>query len=110
MAFKDNIKKGTNELLILSLLNREDMYGYQISHMIAQKSNHTYTVTEGSLYPILYRLSQAGYISERVELVKRRSRVYYHLEDSGKLYFQQCMEEYRILNASIWNILGENDE
>lgn len=110
MAFKDNIKKGTNELLVLSLLSREDMYGYQISHTIAQKSNNIYTVTEGSLYPILYRLSQAGYISERVELVKRRSRVYYHLEDSGKLYFQQCLEEYRSLNLSIWNILGENND
>ena len=110
MAFKDNIKKGTNELLVLSLLNQEDMYGYQISQTIAQKSNHAYIVTEGSLYPILYRLAQAGYISERIELVKRRSRVYYHLEDSGKRYFQQCLEEYRTLSSSIWTILGDNNE
>ena len=110
MAFKDNVKKGTNELLVLALLNEQDMYGYQISQTLAEKSNHIYTVSEGSLYPILYRLSQAGYISERVELVKRRSRVYYHLEESGKTYFQQCMKEYRMLTSSIANILVEADE
>lgn len=105
MAFKENIKKGTNELLILSLLSQEDMYGYQISRTILERSDNVYTVTEGSLYPILYRLSQAGYISERVELVKRRSRVYYHLEESGRLYYQQCLDEYIALNKSISKIL-----
>lgn len=110
MAFKDNVKKGTTELLVLSLLSQQDMYGYQICQTLAEKSNQVYTISEGSLYPILYRLSQAGYISERVELVKRRSRVYYHLEESGQIYFKQCMKEYRILISSIFDILGETYE
>ena len=92
------------------ILNQQDMYGYQICQTLAEKSNHVYTVSEGSLYPILYRLSQAGYISERVELVKRRSRVYYHLEEPGQIYFHQCMKEYRMLTSSIADILGETDE
>lgn len=108
MAFKDNVKKGTTELLVLSLLCQQDMYGYQICQTLDQKSDHVYTISEGSLYPILYRLSQSGYISERVELVKRRSRVYYHLEGSGRAYYEQCLEEYRILITSIFDILGEN--
>ncbi len=108
MAFKDNIKKGMNELLILALLNQEDMYGYQIAQTLAQKSNQIYTVSEGSLYPILYRLSQAGYISERVVLVKRRSRVYYHLEESGQIYFEQCRKEYCMLTSSIADLLKED--
>ena len=107
MAFKDNVKKGTTELLVLSLLNNEDMYGYQICQTLAEKSNHIYMISEGSLYPILYRLSQAGYVTEHVELVKRRSRVYYHLEETGQNYFQQCLKEYRMLNSSISENLGE---
>lgn len=109
IAFKDNVKKGTTELLVLSLLNKEDMYGYQICQMLTEKSNHIYMISEGSLYPILYRLSQAGYVTERVELVKRRSRVYYHLEESGQKYFQQCLSEYRMLISSISEILGESE-
>jgi PadR family transcriptional regulator PadR len=107
VGFRENFKKGSNELLILSLLSKEDMYGYQISHTISEKSNNIYTVAEGSLYPILYRLSQAGYISERIELVRRRTRVYYHLEESGRLYYEQCLKEYYELSKSVSNIIGE---
>ena len=109
MAFKDNVKKGTTELLVLSLLNNEDLYGYQICQTLAEKSNHIYMISEGSLYPILYRLSLAGYVTEHVELVKRRSRVYYHLEETGQNYFQQCLKEYRMLISSISEIIGESE-
>ena len=105
MAFKDNVKKGTTELLVLSLLNKEDMYGYQICQMLAEKSNHIYMISEGSLYPILYRLSQAGYVTERVELVKRRSRVYYHLEEAGKAQLQSLLNDYNEVRTGIDMIL-----
>ena len=45
MAFKDNVKKGTTELLVLSLLNKEDMYGYQICQMLAEKTSTRKQIT-----------------------------------------------------------------
>lgn len=93
-------------MLVLYLLTKEDLYGYQITQTFAEKSNGVYTMLEGSLYPILYRLSDAGYISEYAKLVgKRRTRKYYHIEESGKKYFKEIMAEYTQVTDSIDKIL-----
>lgn len=108
MGFKENVKKGLNELLVLSVLNTNDMYGYQIARLISEMSDGGYTVAEGSLYPILYRLLQAGHITEHTEIVKHRPRVYYHLEESGKEYFSSCLKEYQQLTNCIYQVLDVN--
>lgn len=103
---QDNFKRGTAEMLVLYLLSKEDLYGYQITSTFAEKSNGVYTMLEGSLYPILYRLSDAGYISEYTKQVgKRRMRKYYHLEESGKKYFQEILADYTAIIDSIDKIM-----
>lgn len=93
-------------MLVLYLLSKEDLYGYQITNAFAQKSDGVYTMLEGSLYPILYRLSDAGYISEYTKQVgKRRMRKYYHLEESGKAYYQEILSDYIAIIESIDKIL-----
>lgn len=85
---KDNaqssFQRGVMSLLILSLLDQEDMYGYQIVQEIAARSGGTIVTQEGSLYPVLYKLQDQGMISgEKVLVGKRMTRVYYHLEEPG---------------------------
>ena len=76
-----NSRRGVMSLVILSLLKREDMYGYQLVQETERASGGKLTTQEGSLYPVLYRLQEQGYVSDRRELVgKRMTRVYYHLE------------------------------
>lgn len=108
MAVKNSFKKGNIELLLLAILNREDCYGYQITQYIKQFSENRITVTEGALYPILYRLSDQGYVVEEKRLVgKRMKRVYYHLNEEGKKYFLELLEEYRETQTGIQMILDE---
>lgn len=103
----ENLKRGTIELLVLSLLDKEDMYGYQICQTITEKSDRQFVVLEGSLYTILYRLGQKGYISDRKVLVgARRTRVYYHLEPSGKEYYQSFLKEYDNVLEGVRKVLG----
>lgn len=103
---QDNFKRGTAELLVLHLLQKEDLYGYQITHSFDEKSNGNYTMLEGSLYPILYRLTELGYISDYTKLVgKRRTRRYYHLEDSGREYYKEILNDYLTIINSIDKIL-----
>ena len=84
MANRNSFKKGTIELLLLSILRVEDCYGYQITQKIREQSDGAITVTEGALYPILYKLSDKGYVSDYKKLAgKRLTRVYYHLEQAG---------------------------
>ncbi len=90
-----NLKKATIEMFLLKLLSEEDMYGYQLSQELKKRSDGKYTILEGSMYPILYRLSDQNYISfYEKKAGKRQTRVYYHLEPTGLDYFEQLKHSY----------------
>ncbi|MBQ8209510.1 MAG: helix-turn-helix transcriptional regulator [Clostridia bacterium] len=107
---QDNFKRGTAEMLILHLLQEEDLYGYQITRAFKDKSNGVYTMGEAALYLVLYRLVELGYITDYEKLVgARRKRRYYHLEDSGREYYNKILDEYFIITKSIAQILDRED-
>ena len=85
MDRKSNFRRGSVELMVLHLLSLRDYYGYELTQIIRQETNGVIDIPIGSLYPALYKLIDAGYISDHKEQVgKRMIRIYYHLEDSGK--------------------------
>ncbi len=107
MALSEGIKRGTVELLLLTLLHEQDMYGYQLSQELCSRSNGLYTLQESSMYPTLYRLVEKGMITDRQEKVgKRRLRVYYHLEETGRDYLAALRKEYCAICRGILSILG----
>ncbi len=107
MSITEGLKRGTIELMLLTILCDADMYGYQICQEFGSRSNGFYTITEGSLYPVLYRMLDKGYISDRKELVgKRRTRVYYHIENAGLEYLKTIKREYISLNRGVMMALG----
>ena len=84
-----NYQRGVASLVILSLLKREDMYGYQLVQEMERQSGGSLSTQEGSLYPVLYKLLEQGFISDRKVLVgKRMNRIYYHLEPAGADYLK----------------------
>ena len=111
MGIRDNFKKGSVEMILLTLLREEDMYGYQMSQLIAQRTDHYITIPEGSMYPTLYRLVENGYISSRREVVGRRlSRIYYHLEPTGAERLELLWKEYHGFHDALLTILDKSDE
>jgi PadR family transcriptional regulator PadR len=89
------LKKATIEMILLKLLDESDMYGYQLTQEVKKRSSGIYTILEGSMYPILYRLCDNGYISDYEKKVGRRQvRVYYHLEEDGRNYLNHILSEY----------------
>lgn len=110
MPAADGVKRSSVELLLLTLLQEEDMYGYQISQELERRSDGAYTLQESSMYPILYRMMDKGYISDKpVRVGKRRMRVYYHLEDAGVDRLARARKEYLSLNLGVLKILGVTD-
>ncbi len=92
---QSNLKKATIEMLLLKLLSEEDMYGYQMSQELKKRSSGSYTILEGSMYPILYRLTDQNYISFfEKKTGKRQSRIYYHIEAAGLEYLNHMKENY----------------
>ena len=89
------LKKATIEMMLLKLLDEGDMYGYQLSQELKRRSNSQYTILEGSMYPILYRITESGYVSFYEKKVGvRQTRVYYHLEEKGRQYLQSLLTSY----------------
>lgn len=109
---KDIYKKGSLDLLILSLLSVRDCYGYQLTQLMKDLSEGVISVPSGSLYPALYKLENAGYISEyTVKSGKRRQRIYYHIEEPGRKFFAEQLEAYNSVMQAIQKIFAwQGDE
>ena len=72
------------KLLVLSLLSGEDMYGYQMIVELGRRSNRTFEIKEGTLYPVLHGLEKDGYVEAyQQEAPTGRVRKYYHLTRKG---------------------------
>jgi len=79
------LKKGSAELLILSLIEARPRHGYEISKLIDQRSGGALRFHVASLYPLLYRLEERGWIQGRwVEKAGQRRRRYYRLTAPGR--------------------------
>jgi len=79
------LKKGSTELLILSLLEHRPRHGYDISRLIETRSEGVLRFNVASFYPLLYRLEQRGLIEGRwVEKAGQRRRRYYRLTPAGR--------------------------
>ena len=79
------LKKGSAELLILSLLADEARHGYDIGRLIELRSAGAVKFRITSLYPLLYRLERRGWIEGRwVEKAGQRRRRYYRLSKEGR--------------------------
>ena len=102
-----NFRRGAVELLILYLLSKRDYYGYEISLILKKESNGVLDIPVGSLYPSLYKLIDAGYISDYQKKTGRRQiRVYYHLEESGKERLQILTASYKETSEAIYKVLN----
>lgn len=111
MNIKNNFKKGSVEMLLLSLLSEQDLYGYQMTQLIVERGGGYIKVPEGSMYPTLYKLEDRKYISSYEKQVgKRLKRIYYHIEDTGREYLKELIFEYYAVNDCITRILNFSKE
>lgn len=99
---QNSFRRGVMTLVILALLKKEDMYGYQLVQQTQKASGGRIITQEGSLYPVLYKLLDQGLISDRKEQVgKRMTRIYYHLEPAGESKLQELIQEYNEITTGI---------
>lgn len=85
MEFDKTLTSGSTKLLLMKLLEQQDMYGYQMIEELRRRSDHTFDLKSGTLYPLLHSLEQAGWVTAREEpTASGRTRRYYHLTGSGR--------------------------
>ena len=86
MKISRELLKGSTNMLILSLLEKENMYGYQMIKELSKKSNNVFEFQEGTLYPILHHLEEKNYIISYWDEKGAKKRKYYSITKEGKKY------------------------
>ena len=101
------LKKGSAEFLILSLLEAEPRHGYELSKLIESRSGGTLTFHVASLYPLLYRMEERGWIAGRwVEQAGQRRRRYYAITETGLTTLDAQRRSWREFVDAITSITG----
>jgi PadR family transcriptional regulator, regulatory protein PadR len=101
------LKKGSAELLILSLVEHRPRHGYEISKLIEERSDGVLRFNVASLYPLLYRLESRGWLDGRwVEKAGQRRRRYYRLTAEGKKVLASQRNTWREFVAAIDRVTG----
>lgn len=94
-SIERELKRGSLELIVLHLLAPGEAYGYEIVSKLTARSNGALEVTDGTLYPVLYRLERAGFVAVRWETPERGvPRKYYRLTDTGRAELARLTHEW----------------
>ena len=101
------LKRGALELIVLHLLEPGEAYGYEIASKLSAATDGVLEVTDGTLYPVLYRLERAGFVSVRWTTPERGvPRKYYTLTESGRAELARLMTEWTNFSGAMAKLLG----
>ena len=106
MAIDKTLLAGSTATLILKLLDGQDMYGYQIIEELARRSDDTFQLKAGTLYPLLHSLEKKGLLeSYEQNADSARVRKYYHLTAKGKKFLKEKTEEWKTYSTVVSKVL-----
>ena len=102
------LRRGSLELIVLHLLAPGEAYGYEIVTKLTTETNGSLEVTDGTLYPVLYRLERAGFVAVRWETPERGvPRKYYRLTPAGRDELIALTEEWTTFAGAMSRLLGQ---
>lgn len=106
MSDRNTFLNGITDFLILSILEKNDCYGYEIRSLLNTKSDGLLDISLTTIYSATYKLEKKGFISEYSTLVgKKRTRVYYHIESPGEEYLIRSRQNYEKTTTGVQRLL-----
>jgi len=107
-SIERELKRGSLELIVLHLLSPGEAYGYEIVSKLTAETNGALEVTDGTLYPVLYRLERAGFVAVRWETPARGvPRKYYRLTDAGRDQLARLTHEWTTFVKAMAKLLRQ---
>ncbi len=106
MSPRDQIRKGSTDFVILSLLAQRPMYGYEISQQLEKRGGGYFGMKEGLLYPALHRMQEKGWLSTEWRTVDGRKRKYYALTATGHKILGEQAAEWKAFLEQLHDLLG----
>ncbi len=102
------LRRGSLELIVLHLLEAGEAYGYEIVSKLTRETGGALEVTDGTLYPVLYRLERAGFVAVRWTTPARGvPRKYYRLTDAGQQELRTLQAEWLAFVEAMTRLLGQ---
>lgn len=102
MKLDKNLMSGSTTLLVLSLLSRQEMYGYQMITELARRSDHTFELKEGTLYPILHGLEAEGLVTFQERAAENgRRRKYYRITRKGLKALEEQKAQWSLFTEKV---------
>jgi PadR family transcriptional regulator, regulatory protein PadR len=99
--------KGHLDLLLLSVLSRGPGHGYEVITRLRDRSDGAFELPEGTVYPALHRLEEAGLLASDWDVVSGRRRRIYRLTDAGVAALAAESRQWREFSGSMTRVLGE---
>lgn len=101
--YERQMKKGVLDMLVLQLLTEEKKYGYQLIMELREKSGDIFSLKEGTLYPILYRLEDDGLVESRWSEAESKQipRKYYLMTKKGRQVLEEMYQSWRQITEGI---------
>ncbi len=107
MKIDKGLLGGSTVLMLLSLLRENDMYGYEIIRELEQRSEQTFQFKEGTLYPVLHKLENNGYVRSYLATGDTgKQRKYYKITESGLKQLAEEKRTWQVFSASVNKVLG----
>ncbi|MCI8617484.1 MAG: PadR family transcriptional regulator [Clostridia bacterium] len=106
MKISRELLKGSTNMLVLSLLENENMYGYQMIKKLSERSQNVFELQEGTLYPILHSLEEKNYITSYWDNTGAKKRKYYSITKEGKKHLREKKDEWRTFSNGINQVVG----
>lgn len=107
MKIEKSLLSGSTPLLILSLLKDGDKYGYEMVAELAKRSDDTFLLKEGTLYPLLHTLEKNRWVkSYTKQTPSGRERKYYRLTDEGRAQLEYKEKEWQLFSEKVNAVLG----
>lgn len=108
MDFDKSLISGSTKLLVLSVLKKDDEYGWGIIMQLSERSDKTFEMREGTLYPVLHALETEGLIvSYEQNTSAGRRRKYYHITDKGQKELARQKEQWESFSRGVDRVLGQ---
>ncbi len=108
MKISKELSKGSTGMLVLSVISRSEMYGYQIIKTVEMMSENVFQMNEGTLYPILHALEKEDYLTSRwVESEDNgRKRKYYKITEKGLKELASQRQEWEAYSTAVGKVLN----
>lgn len=105
MAIDKTLVSGSVTMLLLKLLSKKDMYGYEMIMTLRERSNNVFELKAGSLYPLLHSMEEKNLVTSYEQEVLGKVRKYYSLTNEGKKALKHKEEEWKEYTQAVADVM-----